>query len=105
MELQLTAMERFAMLSILPAEGNYLTLVAIRVLREELAFDEEAQKEYGISVTEEGTVNILELEETATFDVPDTIYAMVKDKLKNLERTSKLTADHISLFEKLILEK
>ena len=105
MELQLTAMERFAMLSILPAEGNYLTLMATRVLRESLAFEEAEQKVYGMTLTPEGMVKIEDLVSTATFDVPDILYSMVKDKLKNLEKTSKLTNDIIPLYEKLILEK
>jgi hypothetical protein len=105
MKLELTALERFGILSILPEKGNYLTLGVLREVREDLAFEGDEQKEYGISITSDGRATIADVEKTASKDIPDTIYAMIKEKLKDLEKTSALTADTLSLYEKIILEK
>ena len=105
MKLNLTALDRFGMLSILPAEGNYLTLGLLRKLKEELGFDEEEQKAYKITITPDGRALIGDELLVSSFDIPDTIFTMVKEKLKEMERTSKLTSDVVPLYEKIVLEK
>ena len=104
MKLQLTALERFGLLSLLPEQGNYLTLKALREVKEALAFEEGEQKEYGITITPDGRAAIADVTKTATKDIPETIFAMLKEKLKDLEKTSALTQDTASLYEKIILK-
>ena len=105
MKLQLTAVERFGILGILPEKGNYLTLGQLRETREDLAFGDEEQKEYGISITPDGRAHITQAEKKAEKDIPDTIYAMIKQKLTAMEKASDLTPDTITLYEKIILEQ
>lgn len=48
MKTQLTLSDRFAILAILPAEGNFATLKVMRKLREQLSLTETEIKEYGV---------------------------------------------------------
>ena len=105
MKLQLTALERFGVLGLLPEQGNYLTLKALRELKESLAFEEDEQKEYGITVTPDGRAAIVNTTRASLKEIPETIYATLKEKLKGLEKTSALTQDTASLYEKIVLEK
>ena len=59
MKAKLTLSDRFALLSILPAEGNFATLKIVRKVREQLSLTEAEIKEYGvIQIYEEHTKTI-----------------------------------------------
>jgi len=105
MKLQLTALDRLGMISILPEDGNFLTLDLLDVLKEACALTEKEQKDVGIIIRPDGKMNITDNETTFEIDVPETIFAMVKEKLKDLERTSKLRQETKGLYRKIILEQ
>ena len=48
MKANLTLSDRFAILGILPAEGNFATLKIVRKLREQMSLTEAEIKEYGV---------------------------------------------------------
>ena len=104
MKLKLTALERFAVLSLLPEKGNYLTLKALRELKESLAFEEDEQKEYGIALTPDGRATIGDTLLACEKEIPETIYATLREALKKLESEAALTTDTSSLYEKIVLE-
>ena len=59
MKAKLTLGDRFTILSILPAEGNFATLKIMRKLREQMSLNETEIKEYNVvQIFEEHTVAI-----------------------------------------------
>lgn len=54
MKANLTIADRFAILGILPAEGNFATAKLVRELREQLSLTEAEIKEYGVVQVSEG---------------------------------------------------
>ena len=59
MKTKLTLADRFAIMSILPAEGNFATLKIVRKLREQMSLTEAEIKEYNvIQILEEHVIAI-----------------------------------------------
>ena len=105
MKVQLNLGERFALLEILPAEGNFATLKIVRKLREMLSLTEEEIGEYNVKQEDNNLMwdadkALLEKE----FEFGEFAEKQVTDKLKELDTENKLTERHYSLYEKFIGE-
>ena len=100
--MELSIKERINLLSIIPKEGNIVTLKVLRKLQEDLGFSEEEIKEYKIvsevgRVTwgaENGYMKDVEIGEKAN----DVIVLALSERNKQ----NKLSLDHIDLYEKFI---
>ena len=102
--MKLSIAERVALLGVLPAEGNFVTLKIVRQLRESLSFSEEELKGWGIKLdgsrmtwNEEGVKSgerDISIGERAT--------DLIVDGLKKLDETKKLTEQHFTLYEKFV---
>ena len=108
MKQKLIVGERFALLGILPSEGNFASLKVVRKLRENLSLTEEEIKHFGVKqIPSSGGQSQLTWKpehaaEEKEFEFGEFAEDMIKAKLKKLEEDKKLTNEHFSIYEKFI---
>lgn len=103
--MELTVIERLALLPILPSEGSFITLKLLRQFREELSFSEREHKTLNLR-TENGLTywNIKKQEEgIKEIKVGEVMKNIVKDTLQKLDKQEKLQEIHMSLYEKFVV--
>jgi hypothetical protein len=100
--MELTVKERLVLMGMLPKESNFTTLKIMRKFREELSFDEEEHKI--LKFRTEGDRLSWDFGNELRKDVPvgDLMKELIAKDLKKLDKESKLTEDHFSLFEKFV---
>lgn len=108
--MKLTLSERFAALKILPTETNFVTLKIVRDLQDKLALTEKETKEWGVesSVAPDGSVrtrwNEKGVKDEVEIKIGEKATDIIVDALKELDKTNKLTAEHLSIYEKFVKE-
>lgn len=95
--------ERLTVLSLLPQEGNFLTLALMRKLREALSFDEKELKEFSIVEANNRVTWDNNAAADKEIEVGDSMNALIVDRLKELDKAKKLTNAHVTLYEKFVL--
>jgi len=102
---KLDVLERLILLQVLPKEGNYSNLKALRVVREALAFSEAENKALAFR-EEQGMLrwNPLGAPPKEIF-FGEIIEGLIVKALKELDKAEKLTQDHFSLYEKFVSEE
>jgi len=103
--MKLTVRERLMLLGVLPREGSFATLRIIRRLQDELSFTEEEHQEFGLRETEEGIVWNTSAEREKEIKIGFKASEVIVTALKELDRKNQLRVDHISLFEKFVLDE
>lgn len=105
--MKLDVMERIVLSGLLPQEGNFKTLKLLRVLREDLSFNDiENQKLKFVQEAEQvqwndvGARDIGEVE----ISIGEIMTETIKDKLKEMDEKKELKNDYFSLYEKFIVE-
>lgn len=101
--MKLSLMERLTAINCLPVEGNIMFLRIRQELIGKLGPTAEETSFYGYEELEGGQVKwnpSITLE--AEIDLSDSELDLIRDNLKKLETDSKLTPNHVSLYEKLI---
>lgn len=101
--MKLNVLERILALSLLPKEGTFANLKLLRVAQESLSFDEKENKllnfkqEGDMTRWDDGVVpdKEINLGEVAT--------QLLTKELKKLDESEKLKPEHISLYEKIVL--
>ena len=100
--MKLDVRERLVLLSVLPQEGNFITLKVVRKLREGLSFSEEELKQYNF-VQGEGTVTWDDkVEQSKEIEIGEKAMDIIKEALKKLNEDKKLKDEHFSIYEKFI---
>ena len=105
-DMKLTVLERIALLGILPAEGNFVTLKIVRKLRESLSFEEDEAKKLNVRF-EDGRIfwdAAAEEPEGKEIEIGEKATDLIVDSLKKLDKEGKLTEQHFSAFEKFVKE-
>ena len=95
--------ERIVLSNLLPAEGNFKTLKLLRVLKEDLSFTEEENKQ--LEFKQEG--DVLRWKEPShgrEIVIGDTMNEIIVGALKELDSSNKLTDQQFSLYEKFVKE-
>jgi len=108
--MKLEVHERILLLELLPKEGDYAGLKAIRRAKEMISFSPEEQKFYEMknipsaSGVPQVQWNVAKAAEKIK-DVPidEYITHLFRDALARLSREGKLKEDHISLYEKFVV--
>ena len=100
--MQVTVLERIALLNLLPREGNILTVRTIRDLKKKLEFTESDIKTLDLKPEGQMIRWSHEKEFELTVEFTDGESGIIKAELKRLDEEKKLTADHISLYEKFM---
>jgi len=108
--MKLEVHERIALLTLLPKEGNYAALKAIRRAREMISFTQEELKFYelrneaGIDGKQQTVWNSQRATE-AVKDVPveEYIASTVRNHLADLDKKGKLSEELMSLYDKFVV--
>uniref|UniRef100_A0A6M3L2Y8 Uncharacterized protein n=1 Tax=viral metagenome TaxID=1070528 RepID=A0A6M3L2Y8_9ZZZZ len=104
--MELSIGERLVLLSVLPAEGTFVTMKVIRELQSNLGFSEEELRDYNVR-QEEGKV-FWDAANDALKQKGVEIGPKAKDiivlALSKLSEEKKLRMEHIPLYEKFIEE-
>lgn len=102
--MKLNFLERFVLLNVLPKEGTYLTLKALRELREQLSPTEEEQKATGLRSDDQGRV-AWDATKDHPVDIPISLAmtALISEELRRLDSAKQLTDQHLSIYEKFCI--
>ena len=99
---KLDVRERLVLLSVLPQEGNFITLKVVRTLREGLSFSEEELKQYKF-VQGEGTVTWdNSVEQSKEIEIGEKAMDIIKEALKKLNEDKKLRDEHFTIYQKFV---
>ena len=98
--MELTVKERLILMQLLPKEGNFTTLKLMRKLKEELSFDEEEHKILQFKSTSNQLSWDFEQSVMKDVQIGEVMMEKITTDLKKMDKESKLTEDHFSLFEK-----
>lgn len=105
MALKLNLLERYKMLRLLPAEGNYLTIGIVRKAIEVLSPSPEEGKEFELRFEKDLTFWNEKGNQPKEIPIDDAAVKLVEQKLVELEKGGKLEVDQFSLYEKIFLKK
>jgi hypothetical protein len=102
--MQLTVFERLILMSILPGEGNFVTLKIAHQLKQNLSFDEDEIKRYKfIQDMEKGSVVWDQsVDQMRDISIGEKAADLITDALKKLDKDSKLKEQHFGLYEKFV---
>ena len=98
----LTLPERIVLLNVLPAEGNVITLRVAQQLRMEVALSEEEIAKAELVQDGERMHWKAGADVSKDVEIGEAARGIVVEALKKLNEQSKLTTNHISLYEKFV---
>jgi hypothetical protein len=98
----LSVQERFAALAILPAEGNFITLKLVRILRESLSFSADEIKEYAFVEKDGMTEWDPNAAQEKDIDLGEVGADLLAKELKQMDSENRLTDSHFTLYEKIV---
>lgn len=100
--LLLTIKERVILPSILPAQGDKLTMIMCRSLIQKSEFSPQEIKKFEMTATGEAvTWGKAGNEASFTFDVSDAELMILRDATKELDTSKRITQHNLSLIEKI----
>ena len=106
--MKLSIAERFNLTSLLPTQGDFITLKRVQEFKDKLIFTEEEVKKYEIKLVpvgedkEQWRWNDPKYE--TEIEVGETIKDIIVEKLKNMDKEKTLETKDLSLYEKFIKE-
>ena len=106
MKVVLSILERLLILNLLPGENDIITLRLVRKLKEQLGPTDEELVEMNMRYEQEGNRTITKWDNNKAkdkeFELSEKAVDIIRDALKNLDKTKKLTDNHISLYTKIV---
>lgn len=101
--MRLTVRERLALLSVLPREGDILTLRIVQDLRRALSFSEAEHAALKLTSSEDG----VSWDRTGEGDPKDVeigpkAHTVVSDALQRMSNQKKLTEAHVGIYERFV---
>ena len=102
MKVKLTVKQRIDLQSILPPQGDFLTIKMIRVLREDLSFTEKELEQLKLVRHDNGSV---EWDAKAgkkckkQIEIPETIVSTIKETLERANAAKQITEAHLDFYE------
>lgn len=103
--IKLNLSERINLLTILPKEGDFLTLKVLRDLVDLVGIKEEEFKKYNIKQIGD-QISWDPKEDTGEeFELGEQQLVIITTSLKELDRTKKLKGEHFLLYEKFVQDK
>jgi len=105
MDIELNVLERLALLSILPEQGNLTALRIIRKLREDLSFSEEENAALNFQIAEGQVRWNTDADTVKAITFGATALEFVLDQLRAKSEAGELRQDHLSLCDKLGLDE
>jgi len=98
---KLTLGDRFAVLSVLPAEGNFATLKLIRELREQMSLNAIEIKDHKV-VQNGDHITWEHGEKTKEMEFSEFAENMIKTRLKKMNETNTLEDKHFAIYEMFV---
>lgn len=105
--MELTIFERANLLSILPTQGDFITLNIVHGLRKKVAMTEEEHRLYQPSVSDDGVMRWRTkddagnpLPEDKTIELSEIETGMIAKELSRLDKEKKLRIEHYELYLK-----
>ena len=99
--MQLNVQERFALLSLLPTQGDFVTLRVVRELREALSFSDEEHKRLQFKWVDDGRVTWeASADEGEEFDFGWKQMQIINETLEKADTEKRLKMDELSVYEK-----
>lgn len=101
-QMKLNVLERSHALTLLPEQGNFVTLKAVHEARLTLALSESERTEFitknadGLDVWTEKALEMRDL------DLNKTAQDIIREKLEELDSKKELKAEQMSLYEKFV---
>ena len=89
-------------MSVLPQEGNFITLKVVRKLREGLSFSEEELKLYSFVQNENRVTWDDKAEQVKEIEIGEKAMDIIKEALKKLNESKKLKDEHFTIYEKFV---
>jgi len=103
--MKLNIQERIALLQILPAEGDIVTLRVLGDMQKAIGFSEETIKKYDIVTKDQRvTWNAKGVEETE-IELGEKATEIIKEALLKLDKEKKLNGSQITIYEKFVQDK
>ena len=100
--MELSIFERLILLNVLPKEGDFTTLKIVRKLRDDLSFSEDEHKVLEFK-NDGGQVQWKLAGDIAKdISIGEKATDIIVEVLKELNKTKKLTEQHIGLYEKFV---
>lgn len=103
--MELNILERFKILQILPQEGNFATLNIVRDLQTSLSPTEEEFKDFEIKQVGDQTSWNEKAIVFKEIKIGEKATDIIVEALEKLDKENKLTAQHISVYEKFVKNK
>ena len=99
--MELTVLDRLALLGLLPNEGDVTTLLIVRQLRESLTFTEEEHEALGFKYNDEKQlVWNAQPPQSREYDFPRKQREAIEEALNKADKAKKLTLDSLPVYEK-----
>ena len=98
--MELNIIQRILIFSVLPQEGNLLTMKSLKGLKDKIVFTEEEVKEYEIRMDEGNYRWNPKKDSYKTFEITEGEEQLITTGLKILDSEGKLTEQHLSLCDK-----
>ena len=110
--MKLNVLERLLALSVLPEEGDFVTLKVIRRGKMELSFSEDELKKYKVKNVEvetpdgkkQNTQWDSSVEQETEIKLGSKVISLVSEGLEKLNKDKKLKEEHYTLYEKFCKE-
>lgn len=101
--MKLTIQERLLLGGILPQQGNYTTIIAVKEIKDKIAITKEEIEKYQIIFTEQMVTwsdegNAYEID----VDFGKTLQVIINEALQAKNKANELTEQMISLYEKFV---
>ena len=102
--MKLDVRERLILLSVLPPEGDFITLKVVRKLKENLSFSEDEIKQYKFVQTENNVTWDNSIEQEKPIEIGTTAKKVIQEALKKLNDDKKLKDEHFTIYQKFVGE-
>jgi hypothetical protein len=100
--MEFSVLERLMVLSLLPKEGNFESLLAGRRLRPLFAFSDEEAAKLKFSNEAGGTIKWMDSVGPKEIDLTGDDFIFIASRLSLLNEAKKLTEHHLTLCEKFL---
>jgi hypothetical protein len=104
--MKLNMLERIMGISIISEykEGNFITFKTIEGLKRKLFVTEDETKEFELRIEDNRYLWNTKGQEPVEIELTDGEVKLIKDQLLKLDKDDKLNEQHISLYEKFVVE-
>jgi len=101
--MKLTVPERYVLQGVLPAESSFVTMRLVKNLRDALALEEDEIKRLGVVIKGDQITWNAEVDGEGTeIQVGELAGTIVRDALRQMDKSNKLTVQHLTLYEKFL---